>query len=557
MKTKLLYLTAFLGIATNCNAQWATTLDINFNNGEKIQTIISDGGDMDFFDCDEDLEMVDLGLSVKWAKKNVGASTITETGDYFYWGDTIKIAEDSNHECYENYYGRLKNHIAKTKFDVAYKYSGKNWRMPTIEEFQELIEKCEWQKVSFDGIQGYLVTGPNKNYIFLPFTGHYYKDQFSSFEAAMYWTDSKNLALSDRHITNYDNVLAIPVRPVYDESGDKWLSSEEYIAYNDDIHQALYDEYTEPYIFPTSNACQNFISENEKYFLDEDGADLLAKSIVYKYFSRHLNEDMITYYSTHYTGKYECSDGKAVYTIDEIADQYLHYLLSQQGCIDLSQPDLTTNVGGTQLYTKNSILPLSFVKFDTDEYNYDGYYAVRPTTPAVNPYIAYEVPFPVLAQSKYTINITMAPDAESEEPLPNYFRILTFSKINSGSNMGSYPTSGTSMKNPEDGKNFFTSSARDFYTVSFDYETKYATNLLIQLQANVTSKNTSIYSRTFRIAEISINCENEYITSIDESPQAAKRNLNDVDKYDLTGRKIEKIESNGVYIIDGNKVLFK
>ena len=175
MKTKLLYLIASFAFATNCSAQWATTIDVNLKNGEQIKTIISDGGSMEFYDCDEDLEYVDLGLSVKWAKMNVGASTITEMGDYFYWGDTIKIAEGNNHDSYENYYGRLKDHIAKTKFDVAYKYSGKNWRMPTAEEFKELIEKCDWQVVTYNDTKGYLVVGPNKNYIFLPFDGYYYK----------------------------------------------------------------------------------------------------------------------------------------------------------------------------------------------------------------------------------------------------------------------------------------------------------------------------------------------------------------------------------------------
>lgn len=549
MKTKLLYLITFFAVAPNCHAQWATTLDINFKNGEKIQNMISEGGNMDFFNCDEDLEMVDLGLSVKWAKKNVGASSTTETGDYFYWGDTIQVVEgDYNHS---DYYGDwLKDHIAKTKFDVAYKYSGKNWRMPTKDECQELIEKCEWREVTFDGTSGYLVIGPNKNYIFLPFTGYYYNYQFYSGDVVMYWTDSNNLAMQNRQII--DSKYGIPVRPVYDESGDKWLSSAEYITYN---HLgSINDEVNGLFVLPTNQAYYGFIEKNQQYFGAGDH-DMMAQSIASRYFPMHLNDELINYYTTHYASKYECSDGKTVYTIDEITDQYLHYLLSQQGCIDLSQPDLTTNAAGTPLYTKSSALPLSFVEFDTDEYNYDGYYAVRPISGSVNPCIAYEVPFPMMAKSKYTIKITMAPDAESEEPLPNYFRLYIYPRANSGADYGTYQ--GIAINNPEDGGKFFTSSAQDFYTISFDYETAYATNLLIQLQSNVSSKNTRTYSRTLRIAEISINCENEYITGIDKDSLTAKRNLNDADKYDLTGRKIEKITSNGIYIIDGNKMLIK
>ncbi|MBQ0143167.1 MAG: hypothetical protein KBT06_10325, partial [Prevotellaceae bacterium] len=548
MKTKLLYLIASFAFATNCSAQWATTIDVNLKNGEQIKTIISDGGSMEFYDCDEDLEYVDLGLSVKWAKMNVGASTITEMGDYFYWGDTIKIAEGNNHDSYENYYGRLKDHIAKTKFDVAYKYSGKNWRMPTAEEFKELIEKCDWQVVTYNDTKGYLVVGPNKNYIFLPFDGYYYKDKFYSFyDELMYWTDSNKLAMSNRVITNCD--YALPVRPVYDESGDKWLSLEEYLAYNDDIQQAIAYGASEPFIFPSTHACQEFVNDNKLYFLDDEGEDVMAKEIVCRYFARHLNDELINFYKSNYGTRYECSDGKTVYVVDEIMDDYLHYLLSQQGCIDLSQPDMTTK-NGAPFYTKYCQVPLSFVKLDSNEYNVDGYYAVRPVSASTNPYIAYEVPFPMMAQSKYTIRITMAPDVESEEPLPNLFRIYTYSK---SSNSATYPNGGTTVSNSEGGTNFVT-SANEFNTISFDYETSYATNLLIQLESRIPSKQTLTYSRTIRIAEISINCENEYITNINTTPSAFDSQPS---IFDLTGRKINEIESNGVYIINGDKVLVK
>lgn len=124
-------------------------------------------------------EAVDLGLSVKWATCNIGASKPEEYGDYFAWGET----EPKDKYANENYmlimqHGSTHNDIGTvisgTKFDAAHALWGGSWRMPTLAEIQELCNKCIWKWTKLNGIKGQLVTGPNGNSIFMPAAGFRY-----------------------------------------------------------------------------------------------------------------------------------------------------------------------------------------------------------------------------------------------------------------------------------------------------------------------------------------------------------------------------------------------
>ena len=124
---------------------------------------------------DEDVtpgELVDLGLSVKWAACNVGATQPHEYGDYFAWGET------SAKNCYDKTnsktYGKSMDDISgNASYDAARANWGGSWRVPTKSEMEELVKKCYWKRIVLSGINGYKVIGPNGNSIFLPFTGHY------------------------------------------------------------------------------------------------------------------------------------------------------------------------------------------------------------------------------------------------------------------------------------------------------------------------------------------------------------------------------------------------
>lgn len=115
------------------------------------------------FNPDEDL--VDLGLSTKWAKYNVGATKATELGGLFGFGDMTGFQTSINLEDYAS------ADIYKTDRDVANKVYGSWVTMPTIDEFEELFAECKKEWVEEDGVAGYKFTGPNGNSIFLPAAG--------------------------------------------------------------------------------------------------------------------------------------------------------------------------------------------------------------------------------------------------------------------------------------------------------------------------------------------------------------------------------------------------
>ncbi|MBR3896739.1 MAG: DUF1566 domain-containing protein [Bacteroidaceae bacterium] len=58
--------------------------------------------------------------------------------------------------------------------DVAHVKWGGSWRMPTLDEIEELLNECTWKWTTYKGVNGQLVTGPNGNSIFLPAAGHRY-----------------------------------------------------------------------------------------------------------------------------------------------------------------------------------------------------------------------------------------------------------------------------------------------------------------------------------------------------------------------------------------------
>lgn len=133
-------------------------------------------------------EAVDLGLSVKWATCNVGADVPEEYGDYYAWGEVVsksnynwnsyKWCKNGDTDCLMTKYCEDDNEgivdglsCLQSVDDVAAVKWGDGWRMPTEDEFKELINECRWQWTIINGINGQLATGPNGNNIFLPATG--------------------------------------------------------------------------------------------------------------------------------------------------------------------------------------------------------------------------------------------------------------------------------------------------------------------------------------------------------------------------------------------------
>ena len=123
-------------------------------------------------------EMIDLGLSVKWASHNVGASSPEDFGGYYAWGETGEKSDYTmyTYKYYQNdsYVGIGRN-ISGSRYDVAHVKWGGSWRMPTLKEIRELVDNCFWKWTTYNGVVGQLVTGPNGNSIFLPAAGRRYR----------------------------------------------------------------------------------------------------------------------------------------------------------------------------------------------------------------------------------------------------------------------------------------------------------------------------------------------------------------------------------------------
>jgi len=174
-------------------------------------------------------EAVDLGLSVKWASFNLGATKPEEYGDYFAWGETEpyysspdpltwKEGKEAGYSwasyrwcmgeyntltkyCSNSEYGYNGFTDNKTVLDLeddaAYVNLGGSWRMPTDAEWTELRENCTWTWTTQNGVGGRLVTGSNGNSIFLPAAG--YRGGTSLYDVGSdgdYWSSSLFTSLS-------------------------------------------------------------------------------------------------------------------------------------------------------------------------------------------------------------------------------------------------------------------------------------------------------------------------------------------------------------------------
>lgn len=130
--------------------------------------------------CSFAQEAIDLGLSVLWSNMNLGATTPYEEGDYFAWAET-KPKEDYTWETYfdvktikpsltfKTFISRCE--IEESIYDAARTKLGNNWRLPTVDDWQEMYEKCKISILRSEGVVQ--VTGPNGNSIIFPATGLY------------------------------------------------------------------------------------------------------------------------------------------------------------------------------------------------------------------------------------------------------------------------------------------------------------------------------------------------------------------------------------------------
>lgn len=154
---------------------------------------------------------VDMGLSVPWAVCNVGAQSAPEYGDLFAWAETeawysgksvgfmaYKWSDKTDQwgNNYTKYTWDDKKFIIEPEDDAACVNWGQKWRMPTEEEYKELIDNCEWvkgtRKLDGNDINGYTAVAPCGARIFFPcvegwMTGAYTGVFFDN-QQGIYWT---------------------------------------------------------------------------------------------------------------------------------------------------------------------------------------------------------------------------------------------------------------------------------------------------------------------------------------------------------------------------------
>ncbi len=189
-------------------------------------------------------EAVDLGLSVKWASFNLGASCPEEYGDYYAWGETTPKdrydwstyrwcnGSETTLTKYntKSYNGVVDNKIAlDPEDDAAVILLGGGWRTPTQEELQELLSNCSIVSATVNGVAGWHFISQKEGYsdksIFLPAVG--YRSGTGLYwtkTGGRWWTSSLNAENPGRAWFLFDagwtpfyteRYYGYPIRPVF------------------------------------------------------------------------------------------------------------------------------------------------------------------------------------------------------------------------------------------------------------------------------------------------------------------------------------------------------
>lgn len=204
---------------------------IHLNDGTKLEYYV---WQIDSINFEEDVplttpataEYVDLGLSVKWANFNLGAETESGLGFLVGWGDIT----GKNRSTELKYFPveEPTGHIVAGKYDIATQLWKDQWRLPTTQEIQELIDDCNWEWETVDGVGGYRVSGKAEGTgnIFLPVTGKRSGETTSDDTQGYYWSGmlnmgnvrnamGLNLSESEKMVIALERYLGLAIRPVY------------------------------------------------------------------------------------------------------------------------------------------------------------------------------------------------------------------------------------------------------------------------------------------------------------------------------------------------------
>ena len=233
-------------------------------------------------DFNPDTDLVDLGLSTKWAKYNVGASDEKQLGGLFGFGDMTGFQTSINLEDYAS------ADIYKTDRDVANKVYGSWVTMPTIDEFEELFTECkkEWVEDTENHVAGYKFTGPNGNSIFLPAAGTRTQGNVSGEGLNGYYLSGSINATDNRFAMAYSfdqNAArrtstpvyqALAIRPVSVAKNVKFVKEKLYNTWEFDLKpDESHYKFVGPVFFYGKDACWASYTNNQPVVGETTGWD--------------------------------------------------------------------------------------------------------------------------------------------------------------------------------------------------------------------------------------------------------------------------------------------
>ena len=190
------------------------------------------GNTQSFTTASQVMEYVDMGLSVLWAKCNIGAEKESEAGILVGYGDQSFYNRSISNDDYTPW------DIAGTEDDTIYGLSidgdsKSKSKMPTIEQIEELIAKTTQEYVTVDGVDGIRFTANNGNSIFLPL-GSYWSGTINEINDAY----SKTLKVAAEGVSAglSQRALGLPIRSVRDEEPvEEGITIRNYNAVQGDI----------------------------------------------------------------------------------------------------------------------------------------------------------------------------------------------------------------------------------------------------------------------------------------------------------------------------------
>ena len=287
-------------------------------------------------DFNPDTDLVDLGLSTKWAKYNVGASDEKQLGGLFGFGDMTGFQTSINLEDYAS------ADIYKTDRDVANKVYGSWVTMPTIDEFEELFTECkkEWVEDTENHVAGYKFTGPNGNSIFLPAAGTRTQGNVSGEGLNGYYLSGSINATDNRFAMayNFDQnssrrtttpvYQALAIRPVSVAKNVKFDKTKLYNTWEFDLKpDGSHYKFVGPVFFYGKDACWASYTNNQPVVGETTGWDADFSSISWAISSADHCQGTMTFYQdedgndkvkvhqVQADGSYKDSEG--TFTVDE------------------------------------------------------------------------------------------------------------------------------------------------------------------------------------------------------------------------------------------------